>query len=156
MRLLQAKFVLVALAASHLAGCSVLIPAHLLGNTNVVVKSTTPEIGSRVGMGSPVSVRVKYRVENYSSNRHYYMLVCSLNTSRSSPILAVPIRDKSGTTTLSFGYSEQADMVLLVEGEPKDKTEQCAANVRPEHCWPTYTNVIGSALIPLLGADKEP
>jgi hypothetical protein len=156
MRLRHPKFALVALAASHLAGCSVFIPEHLLGNTNVVVQSTTPAIGSRVDIGSPVSVKVKYRVENYSPYKHYYMLVCSLNTCRSSPALAVPIKGKAGTTTLSFGYSEEADMVLLVEDEPKSKTESCAANVRPEHCWPTYTNVIGSDLIPLLGAAKVP
>ena len=141
--------ILTTLIASQLTGCSVFIPEHLLGNTNVVIQSMTP----RVNVGSPVTLRVKYRVERFSEEKTYFMLVCSMrarNTCKASPSLAVPVKDKSGTIALSFAYSAESDLVLLVEGEPRYK-DDCAADT--VGCWPTYTNGIGSDSIDLFTAN---
>ena len=137
-------------AAVHVAGCAAVLPGTLVGNTNVIVESTSPPKGSRVQVGSPVTARVKYRVEPYSPGKQYFLLVCSVETCGTSPLASLPVTGKSGTATLSFAYSDQADMVLLVAGEARDTTVYCAPGVKPEHCYPTSTNVIGSDSIVLL------
>jgi hypothetical protein len=144
----QIRFFPLLCLASMSLGCSYLIPEHLRAD-NVLVKATTPKIGSRVPYGTMIGVKVKYRVDYFKKDQPYYLLVCGSPSSEWESTCGtradhvVQIEKSSGTVKFSFSYTEQTQYVVLVAGQPK--VVECP----PGDAWCTRPSTIGASGIPI-------
>ena len=139
--------------AALLSGCSAFIPEHLWSiDPDLYVTSMKPASGSRVAYGTPIKVKLKYRIDPFREGQRYYVLLCGQDTLRweatcgTSHEHVFEVVKPRGTVSISFPFSESTRWAVLVARQPK--VVQCALN----DAWCTSPSTLGAAdlyLIPL-------
>lgn len=132
--------------AALLSGCAVFVPEHLWGiDPNLYVTSVTPGRGSSVAYGTPISVKLKYRIDPFQEGRRHYILLCGQDTLKWESTCGTThehvfeVVKPRGTVSLSFPFSESTRWAVLVARQPK--VVQCA----PNNAWCTHQGTLGAA-----------
>lgn len=104
-----------------------------------------PERGSRVTYGTPITIKLKYRIDPFREGERYYVLLCGQDTLQwestcgTSHEHVFEIANAHGTLSISFPFSQSTRWAVLVARQPK--VVQCARN----DAWCTGPGTLGAA-----------